>query len=60
MLEGGEHINGSLLSAGLIDELNIITLPLADGPPTTPITFEISDHHTRKNASSLRPQNIKI
>ena len=36
MLEGGDHINGSLLSAGLIDEISIFALPLADGTAGTP------------------------
>ena len=41
MLEGGGHINGSLLSAGVIDELSLLILPLADGTTGTPTTFEI-------------------
>ena len=52
MLEGGGHINGSLLSAGVIDELSLLILPLADGTTGTPTTFEIpkglKPHHARE------------
>lgn len=36
MLEGGGNINGSLLNAGLIDEVSLLVLPLADGAANTP------------------------
>ncbi|MET4108086.1 RibD family protein [Hymenobacter sp. UYP22] len=44
MLEGGGHLNGSLLNAGLIDELSLLVLPIADGTPHSPTTFEVSDY----------------
>lgn len=42
MLEGGGNINGSVLKAGLVDELSLIVLPLADGSPNTPSVFDIT------------------
>ncbi|MFT3822908.1 MAG: RibD family protein [Chitinophagaceae bacterium] len=40
MLEGGGVINGSLLNAGLIDELSLLILPIADSTPGTNTVFE--------------------
>ncbi|MXN90509.1 deaminase [Flavobacterium sp. Sd200] len=40
MLEGGGHINGAMLEAGLIDELSLILLPIADATANTPTIFE--------------------
>lgn len=44
MLEGDGHINGSLLNDGLIDELSLLILPIANGTPNTPTTFEVSEY----------------
>lgn len=40
MLEGGGHLNGSLLKAGLIDELSILHYPVVDGAASSPTLFE--------------------
>ncbi|MCS0457471.1 MULTISPECIES: dihydrofolate reductase family protein [Rhizobium] len=40
MLEGGGGINGSFLSAGLIDEISLLILPVADGSLNVPTTFD--------------------
>ncbi|RYY07543.1 MAG: deaminase [Cytophagaceae bacterium] len=40
LLEGGGHINGSLLKAGLIDELSLLHCPVVDGDPTSATVFE--------------------
>ncbi|GAB2779881.1 riboflavin biosynthesis pyrimidine reductase [Hymenobacter luteus] len=53
MLEGGGHLNGSLLNAGLIDELSLLILPLADGTPQSPTTFEVSDYLPKGPATRL-------
>lgn len=42
MLEGGGHLNGSLLHAALIKELSVLLLPLADGSAHTATTFAVS------------------
>jgi riboflavin biosynthesis pyrimidine reductase len=41
MLEGGGGINGSLLSAGLIDEVSVLVAPVADGRVGTPSLFDV-------------------
>jgi 2,5-diamino-6-(ribosylamino)-4(3H)-pyrimidinone 5'-phosphate reductase len=40
LLEGGGGINGSFLSAGLIDELSLLIAPVADGGIGTPTLFD--------------------
>lgn len=40
LLEGGGHLNGSLLKAGLVDELSLLHFPVVDGAATSPTIFE--------------------
>lgn len=53
MLEGGGHLNGSLLNAGLIDELSLLLLPIADGTPKSATTFEVSEYLHKGPATRL-------
>jgi riboflavin biosynthesis pyrimidine reductase len=41
MLEGGGRVNGGMLAAGLIDEVSILIVPVADGRVGTPAVFDI-------------------
>lgn len=41
LLEGGGKINGSMLRAGLIDELSLLVAPFADGSTGTPTLFDL-------------------
>lgn len=59
MLEGGGHLNGSLLNAGLIDELSLLLLPIADGTPKSPTTFEVSEYLTKGPATRLRLSQVQ-
>ena len=43
LLEGGGHLNGSLLKAGLVDELSLLHIPVIDGAPTSASVFEQGD-----------------
>jgi 2,5-diamino-6-(ribosylamino)-4(3H)-pyrimidinone 5'-phosphate reductase len=43
LLEGGGKINGSMLRAGLIDELSLLVAPAADGSMGTPALFDVLD-----------------
>jgi 2,5-diamino-6-(ribosylamino)-4(3H)-pyrimidinone 5'-phosphate reductase len=43
LLEGGGKINGSMLRAGLIDELSILVAPIADGSSGTPALVDTLD-----------------
>jgi riboflavin biosynthesis pyrimidine reductase len=40
LLEGGGGINGAFLAAGLIDEISLLMLPLADGTRGVPSLFD--------------------
>jgi 2,5-diamino-6-(ribosylamino)-4(3H)-pyrimidinone 5'-phosphate reductase len=42
MLEGGGGINGSLLRAGLVDEISLLVAPVVDGRVGTPTVFDIA------------------
>ncbi|WP_176585599.1 RibD family protein [Priestia megaterium] len=42
MLEGGGFLNGSFLNEGLIDELSLILVPIADGASNSVTLFETS------------------
>ena len=59
MLEGGGHINGSLLNEGLIDELSLLLLPIVDGTPKSPTSFEISEYLQKKPATPLRLTGVE-
>lgn len=40
LLEGGGHINGALLKAGLLDELSLLHVPVIDGASASAAVFE--------------------
>lgn len=59
MLEGGGHLNGSLLNEGLINELSLLIVPIADGTPKSPTTFEVSEYLQKKPATRLQLKEVK-
>ena len=59
MLEGGGSINGSMLNAGLIDELSLLLLPVADGIAGTPTTFEVGEDLPMQTARELKVMDVK-
>src|SRR5580698_3536612 len=52
LLEGGGKINGSMLRAGLIDELSLLVAPVADGSSGSPALFDVLEPHTNDRASA--------
>lgn len=42
IVEGGPHVSGSFVNAGLVDELSMLILPLIDGRGEHPASFEVS------------------
>ncbi|GAC1586229.1 MAG: RibD family protein [Hymenobacter sp.] len=59
LLEGGGHLNGSLLRAGLIDEVSLLLYPVADGAATSAAVFEQGDDPgpaTRFTLLSMEPR----
>jgi riboflavin biosynthesis pyrimidine reductase len=57
MLEGGGRINGSMLQAGLIDEISVLIAPTADGRAGTPTLFD-ADKEGRV-ATRLRLEHVE-
>lgn len=47
MLEGGGHLNGAMMKAGLVNEVSLLLLPLADGTTSTTV-FETGAVTTMK------------
>jgi riboflavin biosynthesis pyrimidine reductase len=58
MLEGGGHVNGSVLNAGLVDEISMLIIPIADGAKTSPASFEITPDLPKKAATHLRLSDL--
>jgi riboflavin biosynthesis pyrimidine reductase len=59
MLEGGGHINGSILNEGLIDEISLLIIPIADATPDNPTTFELGDYQQKIVSQHLRLKEVK-
>lgn len=53
MLEGGGKINGSLLHAGLIDEVSVLVSPVVDGRMGTPALFDVEAEHVKPHRLAL-------
>jgi riboflavin biosynthesis pyrimidine reductase len=54
MLEGGGSINGSLLAAGVVDELSLLVCPFADGAPDSPAVFDLPESEIGKLGTPLK------
>lgn len=42
VVEGGPHVSGAFVAAGLVDEFSVLLLPLVDGRGEHPASFEIA------------------
>ncbi|MFL5612536.1 MAG: dihydrofolate reductase family protein [Gemmatimonadaceae bacterium] len=56
MLEGGGGINGSMLRAGLIDEVSLLIAPTADGAVGTPTLFDVDE----KSGKSAEKHAVRL
>jgi 2,5-diamino-6-(ribosylamino)-4(3H)-pyrimidinone 5'-phosphate reductase len=45
LLEGGGHINGGMLRAGLVDEISVLVAPVVDGRVGSPSVFDVEGEH---------------
>ena len=59
LLEGGGNVNGSLLNAGLIDEISLLHYPVADGTPNTPSLFDVDEKLVKAPASQLKLLSVE-
>ena len=41
IVEGGSHVSGAFVNAGLVDEVSVLILPLVDGRSAHPSSFEV-------------------
>jgi 2,5-diamino-6-(ribosylamino)-4(3H)-pyrimidinone 5'-phosphate reductase len=53
MLQGGGKFNGSMLEAGLVDEISQVIVPIADGGAGVSGIFDIHDPKQTKSAAGL-------
>ncbi len=58
LLEGGGHINGGFLQAGLVDEVSLLVVPGIDGRHEIPAVFD-GLGPSKKKAVSLRLKSIQ-
>jgi riboflavin biosynthesis pyrimidine reductase len=58
LLEGGGHINGAFLEAGLVDELSLLIVPGIDGRHDIPAVFD-GVSPARSTAVSLRLKSVE-
>ena len=59
-LQGGGSVNGSFLKAGLIDELRLLVVPIADGATATPTVFDVEPGYTKRKAAKLKLRSAKV
>jgi 2,5-diamino-6-(ribosylamino)-4(3H)-pyrimidinone 5'-phosphate reductase len=52
-IDGGGHVNGSFLNAGLIDEFSLVLAPVADGTIGQPTVFEVSNEFGERKATRV-------
>jgi riboflavin biosynthesis pyrimidine reductase len=58
LLEGGGHINGAFLEAGLVDELSLLVVPGIDGRHDIPAVFD-GVSPSRSAAVPLRLKSVE-
>ena len=63
MLEGGGGINGSMLRAGVIDEISVLVAPVVDGRVGTAALFDVegatmSPHRLALEAVEQRADDV--
>ncbi len=58
-IDGGGHVNGSFLKAGLIDELSLVLAPLADGTIGAPTIFEAEEGYGKRKATQFKLTSVK-
>jgi 2,5-diamino-6-(ribosylamino)-4(3H)-pyrimidinone 5'-phosphate reductase len=58
-IDGGGHVNGSFLKAGLIDEFSLVLAPVADGTIGQPSVFEVEEGFGRRKATQFVLKSVK-
>lgn len=58
-IDGGGHVNGSFLKAGLIDEFSLVLAPVADGTMGSPTVFEAQEGYGKRKATQFHLKSVK-
>jgi riboflavin biosynthesis pyrimidine reductase len=58
-IDGGGHVNGSFLKAGLIDEFSLVLAPVADGTIGSPTVFEAEEGYGNRLATPFKIKSIE-
>jgi len=58
-IDGGGHVNGSFLKAGLIDEFSLVLAPVADGTIGSPTVFEAEEGYGKRKATQFQLKSVK-
>lgn len=58
-IDGGGHVNGSFLKAGLIDEFSLVLAPIADGTIGAPTVFEAEEGYGKRKATHFSLKSVK-
>ena len=58
-IDGGGHVNGSFLKAGLIDEFSLVLAPLADGTIGAPTVFEAEVGYGKRKATHFKLKSVR-
>ena len=58
-IDGGGHVNGAFLKAGLIDEISVVMAPFADGTTGSLSSFEAEEGYGKRKATHLTVKSIK-
>ena len=58
-IDGGGHVNGAFLKAGLIDEISLVLAPLADGTIHSLVAFEAEEGYGKRKATKLKLKSFK-
>lgn len=58
-IDGGGHVNGAFLKAGLIDELSLVLAPLADGTIGALTVFEAEEDYGRRKATHFTLKSVQ-
>jgi riboflavin biosynthesis pyrimidine reductase len=58
-IDGGGHVNGSFLKAGLIDEFSLVLAPVADGTIGAPTVFEAEHGYDNRKATHFTIKSVE-
>jgi len=58
-IDGGGHVNGSFLKAGLLDEFSLVLAPVADGTIGSPTVFEAEAGYGNRKATQFKIKSVE-